>query len=41
MDNRMKMMMATVLVATVIAGALFMSGCVGPTEEEVTDVMVM
>ena len=41
MDNRMKMMMATVLVATVIAGALFMSGCVGPTEEEVTDVTVM
>ena len=41
MDNRMKMMMATVLVATVIAGALFMSGCVGPTEEGVTDVTVM
>ena len=41
MDNRMKTMMATVLVATVVAGVLFMSGCVGPTEEEVTDVTVV
>ena len=40
MDDRMKMMMATILVATLVAGALFMSGCVGPTEE-VTDVTLM
>jgi ABC-type nitrate/sulfonate/bicarbonate transport system substrate-binding protein len=38
MNNGMKIMMATVLVATVIAGALFMSGCVGPTEEGTTEV---
>lgn len=41
MNNGMKMIMATILVATVIAGALFMSGCVGPTEEEVTKVTAM
>lgn len=41
MNNGMKTIMATILVATVIAGALFMSGCVGPTEEEVTKVTVM
>jgi ABC-type nitrate/sulfonate/bicarbonate transport system substrate-binding protein len=40
MNNGMKMIMATILVATVIAGALFMSGCVGPTEEEQVTVMM-
>jgi len=41
MNNGMKTIMATILVATMVASVLFMSGCVDPTEEEVTDVTVM
>ena len=41
MNNGIKTLMVTIFVATLIAGALFMSGCVEPTEEEVTDVNVM
>lgn len=41
MNNGMKTIMATILVATLVAGVLFMSGCVGPTEEEVTDVTLL
>ncbi len=32
MNNKMKMM-ATLLVATLVIGALFISGCTKPTEE--------
>jgi len=41
MNNGMKTIMATILVAILVASVLFMSGCVEPTEEEVTDVTVM